>query len=284
MYIVWRTRLVKGNKTTSFLQDVIPHESVHVTPWKPLVCTHRGEGRVAWTPLIVHSERMGVKPTQTLLRRLPSLRSCCAADRFLRAAWWYDIEQTLGKFERAGRVESRPFYACDKKAILAKLREVVPRPTPAGVRDFTEYRMRKEQEHQARMARNRAKDEAFHAERLRREQEEARRQAEEPPFEQQWEEDFQQEPPFEQRWEQWNPDFWPWDHQYRQASSGQVAQPGCFRVLGLTSGATLEQVKGRYRELAKRHHPDRGGDPKQFNIIVAAYDEACAILARRTPA
>ena len=271
MYVVWRKRMVKGNKKTSFLQDSIPHESAHATPWKPMVCTHRGEGRVAWTPLIMHSERcMGGQPRQTLVRRLPSIRSCCAADRFLRAAWWYDVERTLGESEGTDHVDMRYAYAYQKKYLLAQLREVVPGPTPAGVRDFTAYRMRKEQEHQARMARNRAKDEASHAERLRREQEEARRQAEEPPF--------------EQRWEQWNPDFWPWDHQHRRASSGQVAQPDCFRVLGLASGTTLEQVKGRYRELAKLYHPDRGGDPEQFKILVAAYDEACAILDRRTPA
>ena len=108
MYIVWRTRMVKGNKRTLFLQDSIPLESAHVTPWKPMTCTHRGEGRVAWTPLIVCSERrMGGQPTQTLVRRLPSIRSCCAADRFLRAAWWYDVERTLGETEGTDHVDLR---------------------------------------------------------------------------------------------------------------------------------------------------------------------------------
>ncbi len=32
-----------------------------------------------------------------------------------------------------------------------------------------------------------------------------------------------------------------------------------LRVLGLGERATLKEIKTRYRELAKRHHPD-GGD------------------------
>ena len=31
-----------------------------------------------------------------------------------------------------------------------------------------------------------------------------------------------------------------------------------LRVLGLGERATLQEIKTRYRELAKRHHPDRG--------------------------
>ncbi|QBD82728.1 J domain-containing protein [Ktedonosporobacter rubrisoli] len=43
-------------------------------------------------------------------------------------------------------------------------------------------------------------------------------------------------------------------------------------VLGLPLNATSEQIKRRYRTLAKRHHPDRGGDPEQMRRIVAAYE------------
>jgi len=32
-----------------------------------------------------------------------------------------------------------------------------------------------------------------------------------------------------------------------------------IRVFGLGERATLEEIKARYRELAKRHHPDGGG-------------------------
>jgi len=43
-------------------------------------------------------------------------------------------------------------------------------------------------------------------------------------------------------------------------------------VLGLPSGATRQQIKQRYRRLAKKYHPDLGGDPRQMQRIVAAYE------------
>ncbi|EFH80694.1 hypothetical protein KSD_52560 [Ktedonobacter sp. SOSP1-85] len=42
-------------------------------------------------------------------------------------------------------------------------------------------------------------------------------------------------------------------------------------VLGLPANATPQQIKQRYRLLAKRYHPDRGGDPQQMQRIIAAY-------------
>lgn len=42
-------------------------------------------------------------------------------------------------------------------------------------------------------------------------------------------------------------------------------------VLGLPPNATPQQIKRRYRALAKRHHPDRGGDQQQMQRIIAAY-------------
>ena len=43
-------------------------------------------------------------------------------------------------------------------------------------------------------------------------------------------------------------------------------------VLGLPPNATPQQIKRRYRALAKQHHPDRGGDPRQMQKIIAAYE------------
>lgn len=45
-----------------------------------------------------------------------------------------------------------------------------------------------------------------------------------------------------------------------------------FTTLGLPPNATREQIKKRYRYLAKRHHPDRGGDQQQMQRIIAAYE------------
>ena len=41
-------------------------------------------------------------------------------------------------------------------------------------------------------------------------------------------------------------------------------------VLGLPANATRSQIKRRYRALAKRYHPDRGGDQRQMQRIIAA--------------
>ncbi|AKU89800.1 hypothetical protein AKJ08_0187 [Vulgatibacter incomptus] len=43
-------------------------------------------------------------------------------------------------------------------------------------------------------------------------------------------------------------------------------------VLGVPPGASLETVRARFRELALRHHPDRGGDPVQMQRITRAFD------------
>ena len=53
-----------------------------------------------------------------------------------------------------------------------------------------------------------------------------------------------------------------------------------WQVLGVARGASPAEIKAAYRQLAKRHHPDVGGDPEQFKRIVAAYD---AIRDGRVP-
>lgn len=41
-----------------------------------------------------------------------------------------------------------------------------------------------------------------------------------------------------------------------------------------TDCATVEQIKGRYRDLARQHHPDLGGDLETMKAINAAYHAA----------
>lgn len=60
-------------------------------------------------------------------------------------------------------------------------------------------------------------------------------------------------------------------------SNANIARPVLQRqqalsVLGLPLNATPQQIKRRYRTLAKRYHPDRGGDPRQMQRIIAAYE------------
>ena len=50
-----------------------------------------------------------------------------------------------------------------------------------------------------------------------------------------------------------------------------VERQQALAVLGLPPSATPQQIKRRYRALAKRYHPDRGGDQREMQRIVAAY-------------
>ncbi|KAI6241407.1 Translocation protein SEC63-like protein [Aphelenchoides fujianensis] len=44
-----------------------------------------------------------------------------------------------------------------------------------------------------------------------------------------------------------------------------------YKILGLDQGADVAEVKKKYRELSKTHHPDRGGDAAAFDYIAKAY-------------
>ena len=43
-------------------------------------------------------------------------------------------------------------------------------------------------------------------------------------------------------------------------------------ILGVPTGATVTVVKRAYRALARTAHPDKGGDPARFRLIVTAYE------------
>jgi len=47
-----------------------------------------------------------------------------------------------------------------------------------------------------------------------------------------------------------------------------------FRILGLGPDATSDDVRTARRELAKRHHPDRGGDAEAMQAVNEAADDA----------
>lgn len=49
-----------------------------------------------------------------------------------------------------------------------------------------------------------------------------------------------------------------------------------LKTLGLTEKASKDDVKRAYRRAAFRHHPDRGGDAKQFSRVTRAYEAVCA--------
>ena len=45
-----------------------------------------------------------------------------------------------------------------------------------------------------------------------------------------------------------------------------------YQTLGVGRGADANEIKRNYRDMAKEHHPDKGGDPEKFKKIQAAYE------------
>ena len=44
-----------------------------------------------------------------------------------------------------------------------------------------------------------------------------------------------------------------------------------YRILGLEPDADLSEIRRAFRVLAKRHHPDEGGDEEPFKQIGIAF-------------
>ena len=64
-----------------------------------------------------------------------------------------------------------------------------------------------------------------------------------------------------------------------QAFAGYQALPPqqekkWWDVLGVSPGATEDEVREAYVKLARQHHPDNGGSDEQMTIINAAYEQA----------
>lgn len=65
-------------------------------------------------------------------------------------------------------------------------------------------------------------------------------------------------------------------HAPRMLGGGPVFEDrrvASLRVLGLPTTANEAQVKAAYHKHCLAYHPDKGGDPAQFNALVAAYAE-----------
>ena len=54
--------------------------------------------------------------------------------------------------------------------------------------------------------------------------------------------------------------------------NGQETKVDALSVLGLNNNATAEMIQIRYRKLAAKHHPDRGGNRERFIEIRKAYE------------
>ncbi len=62
-----------------------------------------------------------------------------------------------------------------------------------------------------------------------------------------------------------------WENRANPARS-LIERQQALNVLGLPPNATTQQIKRRYRTLAKQYHPDRGGNQQQMQRIIAAYE------------
>ena len=50
-----------------------------------------------------------------------------------------------------------------------------------------------------------------------------------------------------------------------------------WNVLNLIPPKTQKEIKTQYRKLILKHHPDKGGDPKEFIKITKSYENLCVI-------
>jgi hypothetical protein len=50
-----------------------------------------------------------------------------------------------------------------------------------------------------------------------------------------------------------------------------------YAMLTIEPGATKRDIKNAYRRMARKLHPDRGGDPEAFKAMYAAYRKLLAI-------
>ena len=53
-----------------------------------------------------------------------------------------------------------------------------------------------------------------------------------------------------------------------------------YSILEIERSSTPEQIKTAYRKLARKHHPDKGGDPEKFKKISEAYSVLSDISKR----
>jgi hypothetical protein len=189
--------------------------------------------------VVIHNTRTAAGPRNKVLFRYPTIRTCCIQESFIRAAWWFTVEEydhlSLPRDSALAALLDR-----DRPKILSDLEEVVLRPSEKWKELFLRYAgsrvFRRYQDHQNRLEAERRRQ----AEELRRQQEERAQQ---------------------EAAEQAERMRWGWRYRYQQY----------FDVLGLPTSASEEEMKKRFRELAKAHHPDRGGDLAMMKRINEAH-------------
>ncbi len=62
-------------------------------------------------------------------------------------------------------------------------------------------------------------------------------------------------------------------YQENGLTEADLHDPQLLSLLDLPAYAGLADIKKRYRDLAKRHHPDHGGDAEKFIELLGAYEK-----------
>jgi len=52
-----------------------------------------------------------------------------------------------------------------------------------------------------------------------------------------------------------------------------IFDPNLLSILDLSSDCSIEDIKKRFRELAKKYHPDCGGDSERFIELIEVYEK-----------
>jgi len=58
----------------------------------------------------------------------------------------------------------------------------------------------------------------------------------------------------------------------RRGPPKEVENSKYYEILGLEKTATMDEIRKSYRKKAIRMHPDKGGDPEEFQKLQQAYD------------
>jgi hypothetical protein len=69
--------------------------------------------------------------------------------------------------------------------------------------------------------------------------------------------------------------YWVYFRYYQEngLTPDNLHDPQLLALLGLPPYAGLADIKKRFRALAKRHHPDHGGDSEQFMALMQVYEK-----------